>query len=626
MSRRSLCTFLSIAAVIPLTVVANPDRELLWGDTHLHTSNSFDAFLNGNMTAGPDVAYRWAKGLPVVHPYHRARVRIGTPLDFLVVSDHAEFLGGIRDIYYDGIQAEDPGPIDRLLYWFGEWQIRRAIDGGTGPDYFRDLLPMGIEDPVEAAATWQEDIGGGTPPGADVSQRNAWTRLIETAEAHNDPGRFTALIGWEWSSNPGGANLHRVVVSDAGAAQAGQFLPFGSTDSPYPEDLWAFLERTAADTGARFVAIPHNSNISKGLMFSDTTLREVAMDADYATARARWEPVVEITQIKGDSETHPALSPGDPFADHEPYEFYIQQTPSEYQPRPGDFVRSALKTGLELESRLGVNPYRFGVIGSTDSHTGLSSAEEPNFWGKMAFDSVPANKQGDALTQGATGWDMAAAGLAAVWADANTRTGVLDAFARREVYATTGPRIRLRVFGGWDFTADDLAGEDWVATGYARGVPMGSRLAAPAAGADAAPALMIMASADPAAANLDRIQVVKGWLDDDGQARERVFDVAWSGERAIGANGTLPAVGDTVDRERGTFSNTIGAATLSTVWRDPGYRAGQTAFYYVRVLQIPTPRHSLLDELALDDGADAPRPDVIQERAYASPIWVGSSR
>jgi len=626
MLRRALCTLLSITAVIPPTVVADAERVLLWGDTHLHTSNSFDAFLNGNMTADPEVAYRWAKGLPVVHPYHQARVRIGTPLDFLVVSDHAEFLGGIRDIYYDGIQAEDPGLIDRLLYWFGEWQIRRAIDGGTGPDYFRDLLPDATEDPAAAAASWREDVGAATPPGADVSLRNAWARLIETAEAHNDPGRFTALIGWEWSSNPGGANLHRVVMSDAGAAQAGQFLPFGSTDSPYPEDLWAFLERTAAATGARFVAIPHNSNISKGLMFSDTTLRGVTMGVDYATARARWEPVVEITQIKGDSETHPALSPGDPFADHEPYEFYIQQTPSEYQPRPGDFVRSALKTGLELESRIGVNPYRFGVIGSTDSHTGLSSAEEPNFWGKMAFDSVPANKQGDAVTQGATGWDMAAAGLAAVWADGNTRAGVLDAFARREVYATTGPRIRLRVFGGWDFTADDLTGEDWVAAGYARGVPMGSRLTAPAAGVDAAPALMIMASADPAAAYLDRIQVVKGWLDDDGRVRERVFDVAWAGDRTISADGTLPAVGDTVDRKRGSFSNTIGAPTLSTVWQDPGYRPGQTAFYYVRVLQIPTPRHSLLDELALDDGSDAARPDVIQERAYGSPIWVGGRR
>jgi hypothetical protein len=386
--------------------------------------------------------------------------------------------------------------------------------------------------------------------------------------------------------------------------------------------LWAWLDRTGNATGTRFVAIPHNSNISKGLMFDELTLRGTAMDAAYAETRRRWEPVVEITQIKGDSEAHPALSPDDAFADFEQYQHYIQQQPEPYQARPGDFVRPALLTGLQIEQKTGANPYRFGVIGSTDAHTGLSSAEEPNFWGKMAIDSVPENKQGDALTRGASGWDMAAAGLAALWADANTRTGILDAFERREVYATTGPRIRLRVFGGWDFSDADVEREDWVAVGYERGVPMGTPLPAPPEATTAAPTLMIRASADPKSAYLDRIQVVKGWLDGDGQSHERVFDVAWSGDRAPDADGTLPPVGDTVDRARGTFTNTIGAATLQTVWRDPAFEPDQHAFYYARVLEIPTPRHSLLDALALGIEPPAEHPPVIQERAYSSAIWL----
>ncbi len=620
MPTRIALPFLLLTIAVCHPAAANPDRQLLWGDTHLHTSYSFDAFLNGNHTAGPDVAYRWARGLPVIHPQHRARVRIGTPLDFLVVSDHAEFLGGVRDIYYDGIQAPDPGPLDRVLYWFGEWRLRSVIDAGEGAGFFRDLLPDGGEDPRQPDLLLNEF---NPPPGAEVSRANAWQRLIEIADRHNDPGRFTALIGWEWSSNPGGANLHRVVVSDADAERAAAFLPFGFTDSPDPKDLWAWLERTSAATGTRFVAIPHNSNISKGLMFDDRALTGERMDAAYAELRARWEPVAEITQIKGDSETHPALSPDDPFADFEPYEHYIQQSPEAYQAQPGDYVRSALKTGLQIERDVGVNPYRFGVIGSTDAHTGLSSAEEPNFWGKMAWDSIPANKQGDALTAGTTGWDMAAAGLAAAWADDNTRGGILDAFARREVYATTGSRIRLRVFGGWDFAAADFESADWVAQGYARGVAMGSALP-PAAGAeiDTAPSFLIMAGADPKSANLDRIQVVKGWLDATGAAHERVFDVAWSGDRTIGADGVLPAVGDTVDRASGTFENAIGAPELQAAWSDPDYQPGQSAFYYVRVLEIPTPRHSLLDALALEQELPAGVPAVIQERAYSSPIWV----
>jgi hypothetical protein len=499
-------------------------RTLLWGDTHLHTSYSFDAFLNGNRSADPDVAFRWAKGEPVIHPYHRARVRIGTPLDFLVVSDHAEFLGGIRDIYTDGIQAANPNLLERIAYWWAEYRIRDAIDSGEGPDYFADLLPVS-EDPREAAKGWVERTTESAAPGGDVSKRNAWARITETADAHDDPGTFTALIGWEWSSIPGGANLHRIVVTDTDGATARRFEPFGSDQSPYPEDLWAFLETTRAETGAQFVAIPHNANISKGLMFAETSLRGQPVDADYARRRLEWETLVEVTQIKGDSETHPALSPDDPFADFELYPWYIQQEPEPYVPRPGDYVRSGLRTGLELEASIGVNPFRFGLIGSTDAHTGLASAEEPNFWGKMATDSIPENKVARSISGGPSGWTMAAQGLAAVWAEANTRSAIVEAFRRRETYATTGPRIRVEVFAGADLVPADAAAPAAELRDHT--VPMGGELGPSDDGRP--PAFVIRAARDPASASLDRIQVVKGWVDAAGESHERVFDVAWAG-------------------------------------------------------------------------------------------------
>lgn len=600
------------------------ERQLLWGDTHLHTNYSFDAFLNGNHTADPETAYRYARGYPVIHPYNRTRVRIGTPLDFLVVSDHAEFFGGIRDIYFEGIQDPDPNIIERLVYWYNERLIRSAIDEGRGPEYFRDLLPA-FGDPREAAAKWREDVGAVAPPGAELSASNAWNRLRRIADAHNRPGEFSALIGWEWSSNPGGANLHRVVFTDASGEAAASFMPFASTDSPYPEDLWAWLDRTQNETGVRFISIPHNSNISRGFMFPETTLEGEPINAEYASARLRWEPVAEITQIKGDSETHPDLSPDDPFADFELYPWWIANTRIDgYTATEADYLRSALRTGLELENRIGENPYRFGVIGSTDSHTGLSSAEEPNFWGKMAYDSIPENKQGVALTDGPTGWTMQAAGLAAVWAEENTRASIMDGFHRREVYATTGPRIRVRVFGGYDFSEEDLSSVDFADRGYARGVPMGGELRRSAD--DLPPTFMVRTAMDPRSANLDRVQMVKGWVDEEGTSHEKVYDIAWSGDRIPDAEGEVPAVGDTVDRVNGTFSNTIGASQLETVWTDPDFNADRLAFYYIRVLEIPTPRHAQLDAIAL--GLDAPTegPEVIQERAYASPIWYSPAR
>jgi len=611
--------FVLWAAVTTTAQAAEVDRRLLWGDTHVHTSYSFDAFLNGNRTADPDVAYRWAKGEPVIHPYNRTRVRIKTPLDFLVIADHAEFYGGIRDIYNEGIQNPDANLIERLAYWYNAREIRNAIDDGRGPEYFANLLPV-AQDPVAAAAQWGEATSDATPPGAEISAKNAWDSLRRTAERHNDPGRFSAFLGWEWSTVPGGANLHRVVMTDASSEVAGAFMPFSSADSPYPEDLWAWLEVTAEKTGARFIAIPHNSNISKGMMFAKRTLRGVPMTAEYARMRRRWEPVVEATQTKGDSETFPEFSPEDPFADFETYPWYIQQVRGGYEPRPGDFIRPALRTGLALEQTIGENPYRFGLIGSTDSHTGLASAEEPNFWGKMAYDSIPENKQGRTIANGPTGWSMSASGFAAVYADENSRASILDAFERREVYATSGPRIRVRFFGGWDFTSADLESADLVSRGYDRGVPMGGELEA-SDRAGAVPTFIIAVLKDPMSANLDRVQVIKGWIDGTGETFERIFDVAWSSDREIRPDGSLEPVGDTVDRTNATWTDTIGSSQLSTVWVDPEFDASQSAFYYVRVLEIPTPRHALYDAIALGLAEPTEGPSVIQERAYTSPIW-----
>ncbi|CAN0248595.1 unnamed protein product, partial [Discosporangium mesarthrocarpum] len=454
---------------------ADASRQIYWGDTHLHTSYSFDAFLNGNHSADPDTAYRWAKGLPVVHPYHRARIQVETPLDFLVVADHAEYLGVLRKLYRgDYEHGEDEPNFVRTL--------RAAIDAGRGGSVFMDILPAATVEPGE---TRDPVIREGQPNpltipgGGEPIRKTAWTETTTAADRHNEPGRFTAMIGWEWSSIPNGANLHRVVMTSADGETARRFMPFSSTESMYPDDLWAWLDETTEATGADFVAIPHNPNISKGYMFGATRLDETPYTAESARTRARWEPVAEVTQYKGDSETHPALSPDDPFADFETYEGYIQTNIQEYEANVGDYARSALRRGLEIEEQVGANPYKFGMIGATDSHSGLAAAEEDNFWGKMALDSTPETKDLFGVGRVVDGWNIGAQGLAAVWAEENTRVSILAAFRRREVYATTGPRMQVRFFGGWGFSARDADAADLVERGYAKGVPMGGDLAGP---------------------------------------------------------------------------------------------------------------------------------------------------
>ena len=617
-------TLMLVALGTLLAASANAaEKQIYWGDTHLHTNRSFDAFTNRNFSVGPDEAYRFARGLPVEHPGHKARVQLETPLDFLVVSDHAEFLGNIRQLYNVGLPTEGLGFIQKLKLWYAEYLIRDAISTGNGREFFYNQLPDPYDTPQEAVSDWEENIGNSVFPKLPAIEDQAWSDIADAAEANNRPGVFSAILGWEYSLIPGGANLHRVVMTDLDGESAKVFQPFGSDDSLYPEDLWAWLEKTSELTGGNFIAIPHNSNISKGSMFDTITMRNEPVGPAYAEIRKRWEPIVEITQYKGDSETHPSLSPNDPFADFEDYPFYIQKGWTEYKPEKGDFIRSALLRGMQLEQKIGINPYQFGVIGSTDAHTGLAAAEESNFHGKFATDSTPARKL-DGWSDNANssfGWAMGAQGLAAVWAEENTREGILAAMKRRETYATTGPRIGLRFYGGFGIDESLLDAQSSVSDAGA--VPMGGELVA----TDTQPPVFVVhAMADPKSGTLDRIQIVKGWVDASGESFEKVFDVAWSSDKRLQEDGSLTPVPNTVNLETGTWSNEAGAANLSAAWTDPEFDPAMRAFYYVRVLEVPTPRHSLLDKIALGGDVDTRRPDVIQERAYSSAIWYQPAR
>ena len=639
--KRALALGISTSVLISGSAMA-ADTQLLWGDTHLHKSYSADAFMMGNRDAGPDTAYRVAKGEPVIHPFNRVRVQLSRPLDFLVVADHAEGLGVVRNLYREDPDLGNAWFWQRWMSAFFLGQIREVMDNPEGAiaDFSArmpegNVAPDGAIDPI-ATSTGEERVGPIRriiPPKTLTSiAASTWQSSVEAAEAHYEPGVFTPIIGWEWTQAAMGVSLHRVVMSTLDGPTAATIDPVGRDDAPYPEDLWRELDALQEATGARFLSIPHNSNRSRGYMFGEKTIRGEVITADFARTRLGWEPVIEVTQFKGDSETHPALSPDDEFADFERFEFNVQRPPQHwnYVASVGDYARSALRRGLEMEERLGVNPYQFGMIGSTDSHTSIPSSEEPNFWGKIAVDSIPENKRrenADGIVSGINsfnGWNMSASGIAAVWATENTREAIFEAFKRKEVYATTGPRIALRVFGGWSFDEAATGADDIADIGYAAGVPMGGDLSNPPANGDAVQ-LLIRATRDPKSANLDRVQVIKGWLDDSGNTHEHIFDVAWSDDRRPDTAGKLPAVGNTVDLMTGRHTDDIGATEFSVLWSDPTFDPGQSAFYYVRVLQIPTVRHSQLDAIALGQDTPYEGPATIQERAYSSPIWFKPS-
>lgn len=584
-----------------------PNRPL-WGDTHLHTSNSLDARAFG-VTLDPAQAFRFARGEEITTS-HGLKVRLSRPLDWLAVTDHSDGMGAMNEI------------IDGNIALMRDSQLRD----------WNERLNQGGETALMATMEVIESFAGISDikmPAAALDPRfvqTVWDEYLETAEDFNDPGTFTSLIGYEWTSTEGGNNLHRNVLYRDGIIRAQQLLPYTTESSFNPEDLWKWMEAYEDKTGGRVLALAHNGNVSNGLMFPVETNPATGepLTGDYAANRAKWEPMYEVTQIKGDGEAHPFLSPEDEFADYETWDkSNLGPVPKEDNMLQYEYAREALKNGLKMEASLGTNPYKFGMVGSTDSHTGLATAQEDNFFGKHSAVEPEPNRWEHVVGEfGPTrilGWEMASSGLAAVWATENTRRAIFDAMERKEVYATTGSRIGLRFFGGWEFTETDASSRTPAEIGYAKGVPMGGDLENGPEGA--APSFLIAALKDPFSGNLDRIQVVKGWVDADGKTHEKVHDVAWSGDRDPGADGRLPAVGNTVDVATATFTNTIGAPELITVWSDPEFDPAQRAFYYARAIEIPTPRWSAYDAVRFGTSMPDEVKMTTQERAYSSPIW-----
>ncbi len=586
-----------------------PSR-IYWGDTHLHTSMSFDAGAFGNRL-GLDEAYQFARGDEVLSSTG-IPIKLSRPLDWLMVADHSDNMGFFPDLLA-GKQHLLADPMGR------DWYDR--IQAGEGVDVAMEIIGLFSQGKVPDSLMYSPD---------SMPYKSAWQATIKAAEKNNDPGKFTAFIGFEWTSLIKGDNLHRVVMYRDGADKASQMVAYTTyppLGSPNPRDLWKWMSTYEEKTGGDVLAIPHNGNLSNGIMFP---LKEQYdgnnLDKTYATERAKWEPAYEVTQIKGDGETHPYLSPEDEFADYETWDVgnldvSVAKTDDMLA---GEYAREALKRGLALEKKLGTNPYQFGMIGSTDSHTSLATAQEDNFFGKHSgYEPGPERMthpffESDAGTL--YGWQMVSSGLAAVWATENTREAIFDAIARKEIYGTTGSRMAVRFFGGWEFTGQDINNRQPAFTGYSKGVPMGGELSKKPANATA-PTFMVFALRDPIGANLDRIQIIKGWLDSKGKTHEKVYDVTWSDERKPDTSGKLPPVGNTVDVKNANWTNTIGASELGTVWHDPDFDPEQKAFYYARVIEIPTPRWSTYD--AFRYGVELPKdaPTSTQERAYTSPIW-----
>ena len=475
-------------------------------------------------------------------------------------------------------------------------------------------------------------VEGNNPMDEPNIARTMWEEMIGYAEAHNEPGKFTAFIGFEWSAMPAGNNLHRVVVMRDDGDKASEVLPFAAYDSDDPEDLWQWMARYEEKTGGQVLAIPHNGNLANGVMFATETLSGKRIDKNYAAARAKWEPLYEVTQMKGDGEAHPLLSPDDEFADYENWDrgnwAGEKKTP---EMLPHDYARSALKIGLQLEDKLGVNPFKFGMVGATDSHTSLSTTREDNYFGKVALMEPGEDRFKGQIVPDPQGvgtatyeFETIASGLQGVWSRENTRESLWDAMNRKETYATTGSRITVRVFAGWDFDEKTVLRADFAKVGYRGGVPMGGDLKAAPAGKS--PQLMIRALRDPDGANLDRVQIIKGWLDAKGKLHEKIYDVACSDDRAITAKNRCDRlVGSTVNVEEAIYTNDIGEPLLMAYWQDPEFDPKQRAFYYVRILEIPTPRWTTYDAafygVALPEGV----PPIQQERAYTSPIWYTPS-
>ena len=581
----------------------NFPTRVLWGDTHLHTAVSVDAGTINRI--GQEDAYRFARGEEITTT-NGLRARLSRPLDWLVISDHAEMYGLMPQLL-----TGDP----------------EILSTEMGRRWY-DMLMSGDQNKAFAAAMEIVDSLSHkeAPIKNDQAVRNAWEAYTALADRYNEPGRFSAIIGFEYTTM-GGYNLHRNVLFRGDSSVANRMAPFSQFDSQNPEDLWKRLDRFRAETGAEVLAIPHNGNLSNGRMFAVETFDGKPLTRELAELRARMEPLAEVTQIKGDGETHPMLSPNDEFADYETWDRSNLNGTEAKTPDmlKYEYAREALKTGLLLERQLGVNPFKFGMIGSTDSHTSLAAVEEENFFGKHSLVEPDPHRWEHVVIEApdpeftVMGWQQAASGYAAVWATENTREAIFDAMKRKETYATTGSRMTVRFFGGWNFTAEDTETRLPAGVGYAKGVPMGGDLREAPAGK--APTFLVAAMKDPYSGNLDRIQIVKGWLDDDGTTQEKVYDVVWSDDRKPGPDGKLPPVGNTVNVAKATWSNSIGSPELIAAWTDPDFDSKLSAFYYARVIEIPTPRWTAYEAqrfgLTLPDEV----PMTTQERAYTSPIW-----
>ena len=583
-----------------------------FGDTHLHTSYSMDAGAFG-ARLGPREAYVFAKGNQIMSSTGQA-VKLSRPLDFLVVADHSDGMG-FFPLILSGAPSIMADPQGR------KWHD--MIHSGQGGAAAIDIIQSFGKGTISKAIMPLP----GTP-----AYRGAWQETIKAAEEANDPGHFTAFIGYEWTSNTGGNNLHRNVIFRDNADKASQVEPYITMKplgSDNPEDLWKWMAAYEKKTGGSVLAIAHNGNLSNGIMFPTVEAFGKQLDRNYVQTRQKWERLYEVTQMKGDGETHPYLSPNDEFANFERWDKgnLDGSVAKKKDMLQTEYARQALMHGLKLEQDLGTNPYKFGMIGSTDSHTGLATADEDNFFGKTATQEPSAERMTKTFfSNDKTGikvmdWEVSASGYAAVWATENTRASIWDAMQRRETYATTGPRMIVRFYGGWDFVASDAVSRLPAAIGYSKGVPMGGDLSTAPKGKS--PTFLVAALKDPIGANLDRIQIIKGWLDAKGKVHEKIYDVVWgdADKRKPGADGKLPPVGSTVNLQEATWTNTIGDPELISVWKDPEFDPKQRAFYYARVLEIPTPRWTAYDAKFY---GTKPLPGTVmslQERAYTSPIW-----
>ncbi len=581
-----------------------------FGDTHLHTSFSMDAGAFG-ARLGPRDAYRFARGEQVTSSSGQP-VKLSRPLDFLVVADHSDNMGFFPDLLAGKpeVLADPTGKkwYDMIQSGKGEEAALEIIGAFSHNKFPDDLMYL---------------------PGTSA-YKSAWQKTIDAAEEFNDPGRFTAFIGYEWTSNTGGNNLHRNVIFRDNGVKASQVVPmtvYPPNGSDNPEDLWKWMTAYEEKTGGSVLAIAHNGNLSNGLMFPVVEAFGKKLDSEYAKTRAKWERLYETTQTKGTGEAHPYLSPNDEFADFEIWDKgnLDGSVAKKKDMLQFEYARQALKNGLKLEQELGTNPYKFGLIGSSDAHTGLAAMQEDNFFGKTTPQEPGPERMKKAFFDNPeTGvkvmdWEVGASGYAAVWATENTRESIWDAMQRKETYATTGPRMIVRFFGGWDFEPRDAEDRLPAHTGYSKGVPMGGDLGAAPKGK--APTFLVAALKDPIGANLDRYQIVKGWLDANGELHEKVYDVVWSGDRKPGDDGKVPPVGNTVDVANATWTNTIGAPELIKVWTDPDFNPAQPAFYYGRVLEIPKPRWTAYDAKFYGTTPLPGTTMTLQDRAYTSPIW-----